>query len=132
VTPAILAPWRKEVSSMSRRFSCALALVAAVCVVALTGCGKSQSGAPFSNLRPTIEISDSPITGDSTFYSVRINWFASDPDGQARVFPPIRSWKHARDAWLAPSVSARPAVAGVTTDLRTACRPDPGRSQHER
>jgi hypothetical protein len=94
VTPATRAPRRKEVSSMSRGFSCALALVAAVCVVALAGCGKSQSGAAFGNLRPSIEISDSPITGDSTFYSVRINWFASDPDGQVTryiyaVDPPV-------------------------------------------
>jgi hypothetical protein len=74
---------RKEWSSMFRGASCAVAAALAICVIALTGCGKSgSSGSLITNLRPTIEISAGPIQGTEVFYSVRLNWFASDADGQ--------------------------------------------------
>ena len=73
---------RKEWSGMFRRASWAVAAAIAIGMVALTGCGKSSPGTLILNERPQIDISAGPIEGTEVLYSVRLNWFASDADGQ--------------------------------------------------
>ncbi len=73
----------KEVSLMRNRSLAVLGMLLVPIAVALWGCSNGGlSGAQIDNLRPSVEMSNAPIEGDTTFYSVRINWFASDPDGQ--------------------------------------------------
>jgi len=82
VTPVARVIARKEWSIMLGRASWAVAAALAIVVIALTGCGKSSTGTLGLNKRPQIDISAGPIQGTEVFYSVRLNWFASDPDGQ--------------------------------------------------
>ncbi|MEP7029008.1 MAG: hypothetical protein ABI960_10470, partial [Candidatus Eisenbacteria bacterium] len=79
---------------MFGRASWAVAAALAILVVALVGCGKSSKGTMVPNLRPQIDLSAGPIEGSEVFYSVRLNWFASDADGQVVRFiyasdPPV-------------------------------------------
>jgi hypothetical protein len=60
----------------------------------LSGCGHKATGVLVQNIHPSIEISNAPIQGTEEFYSVRINWFASDIDGQVTHYiyatdPPV-------------------------------------------
>ena len=50
------------------------------------GCGKSPASSLVQNLRPTVALSFAPVVNDSVSYSVRINWFGSDGDGQVVGF----------------------------------------------
>ncbi len=73
----------KEVSCMQNRSRAIVTALFLVVAFALWGCGTGGTGGTLiENQRPTVELSSAPIEGDTTFYSVRINWFASDPDGQ--------------------------------------------------
>ncbi len=65
-------------------FRSLVVLVAAA--AALAGCGKSMVGSLVQPLRPTVEITFSPIQQDSVSYTVRINWSGSDADGQVVGF----------------------------------------------
>jgi len=63
-------------------------------VPVLSGCGHKAEGVLVQNKHPQIEISNAPIQGTEEFYSVRINWFASDIDGQVTHYiyatdPPV-------------------------------------------
>jgi hypothetical protein len=70
---------------MNRSFLRSMALVFAMAAL-VAGCGKK--GDPFlvDPQRPTVDITFSPIEQDSVSYAVRINWAASDPDGQVVGF----------------------------------------------
>lgn len=84
---------RKVVNGMSHRVSWRI-VGALLLLPVLAGCGHKVSTKPI-NLRPSVEISNAPPEGTEEFYSVRINWFASDPDGQVVRFiyatdPPVQ------------------------------------------
>ncbi len=71
---------RKVVNGMSHR-TLRRVLAPLLLLPVLMGCGHKSGPGPV-NLRPQIQISNAPIEGTQTFYSVRVNWFASDPDGR--------------------------------------------------
>jgi len=48
----------------------------------LSGCGNKTAGVLVENKRPTLALSNAPIENSVQFYSVHLNWFASDEDGQ--------------------------------------------------
>jgi hypothetical protein len=62
------------------------ALLLLAVVLAAAGCGKSPASSIVPNLRPTVDLSFAPVSNDSVTYSVRINWFGSDGDGQVVGF----------------------------------------------
>ncbi len=83
---------RKEVSSMHRPLAFVLGLLA---LLALAGCGHGTTGTVRVDQRPTISISSGPINGTDNFYDVKVNWFASDADGQVVKYiyakdPPVQ------------------------------------------
>jgi len=84
---------RKVVIQMSLRTRLWL-LPMLLLVPVLSGCGHKDAGVLVQNKNPQIEISNAPIQGTEEFYSVRINWFASDVDGQVTHYiyatdPPV-------------------------------------------
>ena len=107
MTPVARLIARKEWSIMPGRASWAVVAALAIVVIALTGCGKSGlGGTTVLNQRPQIEISAGPIEGTEVFYSVRLNWFASDTDGQVVRYiyasdPPVQgdtTWTETRSS----------------------------------
>ena len=86
---------RKVVNRMSSSLRARLLLSLLLLVPVLSGCGHKATGTLVPNERPNIKITDSPISGTETFYSVRINWAASDADGQVTRYiyatdPPVQ------------------------------------------
>jgi hypothetical protein len=76
-----------------------------VALVVLAGCGTGGTGGSrIGNVRPQIEISSGPLEGSEEIYSVRMNWFAYDRDGQVTryiyaVDPPVQgdtAWTETR------------------------------------
>ena len=57
-------------------------LFALLLLPVLSGCGNKDAGVLIANKIPTIALSNAPIQNGEDFYSVRLNWFASDEDGQ--------------------------------------------------
>lgn len=97
----------KEVSSMRIR-SLVLVLGVVLCAAfASWGCGKGgTAGTTINNTRPTVELSSAPIEGDTTFYSVRLNWFGSDADGQVTRYMYAEDPVPGQDtAWVETSAS---------------------------
>jgi hypothetical protein len=78
-------------------------LLALLGLLAIAGCGKSSKGAILPDKRPVIDVSSGPITGTDNFYDVKIDWFASDADGQ------VVKYIYAKD----------PPVAGDTAWVET-------------
>jgi hypothetical protein len=95
---------RKVVNGMSHRISWRI-VGALLLLPVLAGCGHKVGTEPI-NLRPQVELSNAPPEGTEEFYSVRINWFASDPDGQVVRFiyatdPPVQgdtTWVETRSS----------------------------------
>src|SRR5258708_16194203 len=85
--------------------------------LAATACGTSMRGVLAPDTRPTITISSGPIQRGAASYDVRVDWYASDVDGEVvRVLyaadPPV-----SRDT---PWVTATHAFAPFTVDSATA------------
>lgn len=59
-----------------------LVLAGTLLAVLASSCGSKSPNILVKNQLPTISLSARPERGDSVFYSVRLQWFASDPDGQ--------------------------------------------------
>jgi hypothetical protein len=72
---------RKVVNGMSQRLRSSLLFLLLLLPV-LSGCGNKSAGVLVENKRPSIDLSNAPIQNSDEFYSVRLNWFASDQDGQ--------------------------------------------------
>src|SRR5258708_40276129 len=50
--------------------------------LAATACGTSMRGVLAPDTRPTITISSGPIQRGAASYDVRVDWYASDVDGE--------------------------------------------------
>jgi len=71
---------------MSRNLWQGAALACAVALAAvLAGCSH-EDGSLLPNEPPAVQLSARPQPGDSVFYSVRMQWFGSDSDGQVVGF----------------------------------------------
>jgi len=84
--------------------------------LAVAACGTSMHGVLAPDQRPTIKISSGPIERGATTYDVRVDWFASDPDGEVvkvlyAADPPVTG----DTAW----VTASHAFAQFTFDAAT-------------
>ena len=58
-------------------------------LVALPGCSKKTVNTPRANLRPTVELTNAPVSKDVNnpyFYAYRLNWSGEDPDGRIDHF----------------------------------------------
>ena len=85
---------RKVVNRMSLRIVRRLLPLLLLVLPVLSGCGNKADQLAVPNQRPIIGISNAPIQGTEEFYSIRINWFASDSDGQVTRYiyatdPPV-------------------------------------------
>jgi hypothetical protein len=53
--------------------------------LALTGCGKKPGGTLLPNVRPSVELTNAPVSPDRSnpyFYAYRVDWSGDDPDGR--------------------------------------------------
>jgi hypothetical protein len=94
---------------MTHSFFRSAVLLLAIAAAA-AGCGKSTGPGLVANMRPTVDLSFAPGSSDSVNYSVRINWFGSDADGQVVGFeyavdPPASPTPGNDTVWVSTTAS---------------------------